>query len=314
MMNENSSSQHDQARKALQAGNKKSAAQLLHQLLKQDITDQTAWALLHQALAAQVPFKEFQTSFAQKYYPDQAFLLTFSQTEESSSPFLDTPPAAKAQDPFTNDTRSPFSAPDAIPPAFGPDPDAAFPSNSPFNGPTPTSEALYTGPMDPPPAMNEPSKEEWEIDKNEPAPVPGATFSPRSKKKERSRGGCLTAYLILSIISGVTGILATLFVLAMLPWFKEQIVLAAKEAPQLLVLNQFSSAIFIGILAYAILQLVVFIGIWQWKSWALYSFVGLALVGFFFQIIYSDLTSAFCGLTSPVLLFILAFRQWDDFD
>ena len=307
-MNDFSSPTVEQAIKALQTGDKKSATRILHQILKEDITNQSAWKLLHKSLAPQVNFNEFQSAFAQKYFADQAFLLTFSKPEEQKPAFTDVP---SNQNPFLQDS-NPFTSSEVIPPPFGGD--APSFSNSPFYSEQPQqqNDTFYTGPLEPPPAVNEISKEEWAIDPKE--SMPAATFSPRIPKHERKRGGCLAVYLILSIISGVIGILATIFVLAMLPWFKEQILVAARETPQLLVFNQLSSAVFIGILVYAVLQLVVFIGIWKWKSWALYGFVGLSILGFFFQVLYSDLTSAFCGLTSPVLLFILAFRQWDDFD
>jgi len=74
-MSENISDLLSKAEEALWAGNRRGAGILLHKILLQDFTEPYAWKLLHIMLGGQQPLSEFQRSFAQKYYPDQAHLL-----------------------------------------------------------------------------------------------------------------------------------------------------------------------------------------------------------------------------------------------
>ncbi len=74
-MSENISELLSKAEEALWAGKRRDAGILLHKILLQDFTDPYAWKLLHIMLGSQQPLSEFQRSFAQKNYPDQAHLL-----------------------------------------------------------------------------------------------------------------------------------------------------------------------------------------------------------------------------------------------
>jgi hypothetical protein len=74
-MSENISDLLSKAEDALWAGNRRGAGILLHKILLQDFTEPYAWKLLHAMLGSEQPLDEFQRSFAQKYYPNQAHLL-----------------------------------------------------------------------------------------------------------------------------------------------------------------------------------------------------------------------------------------------
>ena len=79
-----------QAEDALRLGNPKAAGVLLHKILLQDITNQQAWVQLHSMLGKGRSLEEFQHDFAQRYYPQQAHLLTTAPSPQPA-PDVSTP-------------------------------------------------------------------------------------------------------------------------------------------------------------------------------------------------------------------------------
>jgi hypothetical protein len=121
-------SMHDllsKAEDALWMGDRRAAGILLHKILLQDFTNHYAWQLLHAMLGGGQPFDAFQQSFAQKYYPEQAFLL-----RQPPPPVLTAPePPAPEPVPLTPAPLSPASelshtaplSPASLPSALLPD-------------------------------------------------------------------------------------------------------------------------------------------------------------------------------------------------
>jgi len=75
MMNQNISDWLIAAKEEIAKNNLRGASVLLKQVLDQDFTNLDAWQLLHHFLASNETFEQFQTSFAQKYYPSKVYLL-----------------------------------------------------------------------------------------------------------------------------------------------------------------------------------------------------------------------------------------------
>jgi hypothetical protein len=65
----------DQVEDALWREDQRAASILLHKVLLQDFTNHHAWQLLHTLRGGEEPFKEFQKTFSQKYYPQLAHLI-----------------------------------------------------------------------------------------------------------------------------------------------------------------------------------------------------------------------------------------------
>jgi hypothetical protein len=63
------------AQRALLSGDKKTACLVIHQILKEDFTNDQAWQLLHQLYNDSSFLDDFKIQFAQKYYPDKVNLL-----------------------------------------------------------------------------------------------------------------------------------------------------------------------------------------------------------------------------------------------
>jgi len=100
-MNESSQYLLSKAEEALLKGERRTAGLWLHKILLQDFTNQEAWIQLHRLVGGTKSFAEFQGSFATKYYPGQAHLLSQADAPEAIAPerlAVEAEPAAVKQD------------------------------------------------------------------------------------------------------------------------------------------------------------------------------------------------------------------------
>ena len=93
-MSESTSDLLTKVEAALWLGDQRMAGILLHKALMQDFTNQAAWMHLHRLIGSTQSFAEFQRSFAAKYYPAQAHLLSPAAAPEPKAPDR---PAAQAE-------------------------------------------------------------------------------------------------------------------------------------------------------------------------------------------------------------------------
>ena len=63
------------AARAYEKGDRRAGSRFLNEILQVDFHHEGAWKMLHRIYGGERPFKDFQRSFAGKYYPDKAHLL-----------------------------------------------------------------------------------------------------------------------------------------------------------------------------------------------------------------------------------------------
>jgi hypothetical protein len=112
--------------------------------------------------------------------------------------------------------------------------------------------------------------------------------------QERKRGGCLTAFLILMLIANPLAGLLYLLAGSTLAHFLPNV-------PQWAILT-------FGVLAFA--NLIFALGIWSWKKWGVYGFVGSSLVAFTINALTLGTISALFGLIGVTILAFLVRPVW----
>lgn len=88
---------------ALWVGDQHTASILLHKILLQDFTNHQAWLLLHSMRGGNQTLKDFQHSFAQKFYPQLAHLLTTTVQPIGDSTLALPDPITTEDEPFQTD-------------------------------------------------------------------------------------------------------------------------------------------------------------------------------------------------------------------
>jgi len=119
---------------------------------------------------------------------------------------------------------------------------------------------------------------------------------------ERSRGGCLTAYLLFFLILIPVTVLYSLFVL-LFAWSAIQETLPTIPRWYWLWGALLGIANFVSVFA-----------IWKWKKWGIYSFIGLSILGFAVDLSRSIGGGVLNFIRSVVLvtiLLILARKVWN---
>lgn len=118
------------------------------------------------------------------------------------------------------------------------------------------------------------------------------TSAPPVESTEKKRGGCLTAYLILMLIANP--LIGLYYLLAGSTVRQSHPTLPEWAIPVL------------GLLSFA--NFAFAIGVWKWKRWGVYGFVGSALVAFLFNVMSGEILVVLGGLVGVVILaFVLAF-------
>jgi hypothetical protein len=123
-------------------------------------------------------------------------------------------------------------------------------------------------------------------------------------ENERPRSGCLTVYLVLVI---VFSLLSAVQYLAM-----GAVVRAGLEQMGMSVPGWYLPLM--GVLSLA--QIAFAIGIWQWKRWGVYGFVGLSLLSIVFNMV-AGISPVFTIIASAIglgILFFVVRPLWDHFE
>ena len=125
----------DRAQQAYHKKNKSKGARLVDEILKQDFNHPGAWDLLFKVYGTGQTFGAFQHEFAQKYYPDQAYLLrpmpaaiqkdTQPRGQVKAAP---TPPPEKKRGLFGLFSRRPSTPAEPAPPVEQPQAPAPLPA------------------------------------------------------------------------------------------------------------------------------------------------------------------------------------------
>jgi hypothetical protein len=131
-----------------------------------------------------------------------------------------------------------------------------------------------------------------------PIPTPDGQVAQPPPAGPRQRGGCLTAYLILTLItSPIMGVWYLLFgssVAAMLPQTP------AWTIPVL------------GVMA--LLHFVFGLAVWQWKRWGVYGFVVMSIAGFLINAATSGVMNALTGLIGLIIIIALVRPIWHEME
>jgi len=118
------------------------------------------------------------------------------------------------------------------------------------------------------------------------------------EKEIKGRGFWLSAFLILMIIVNS----ATVFTYIVHSEFIIQ------EIPKL------TTGILYFVAALAFANVVLAIGIWNWKKWGVYGFCGVATTVFFINLYVGiGISGSFMGLMSTVIIYLLTKSRWGKF-
>ena len=109
------------------------------------------------------------------------------------------------------------------------------------------------------------------------------------------RGGCLTAFLILSLIGLPIAGLITLFG-------------GSSSSLSLLLVPKWYYPV-MGIVSIA--DFIFVLGMWNWKKWGVYGYASASILGFFINVMTTGLSGALLGLVSLVILYFLIRPVWD---
>lgn len=110
----------------------------------------------------------------------------------------------------------------------------------------------------------------------------------------KKRGGCLTAWLVFLILANL--LIALLHLVS--------VAIARRPIPELP-----AWVMPLSVLA-ALANCVFAIGIWKWKRWGLYGFIGLSLIGFAVNLMTTGFALAVPGLVGLVILVVLVRPVW----
>jgi hypothetical protein len=123
-------------------------------------------------------------------------------------------------------------------------------------------------------------------------------------ENERPRSGCLTVYLVLMIVFSLLGAVQYL---AMGGAMRQTMAQLGTTLPgwYLPVMGVFSLA-----------SVATAVGIWQWKRWGVYGFVGISLLSLVINLV-AGISPGFSIIASVVglaILFYLVRPLWDHFE
>ena len=135
------------------------------------------------------------------------------------------------------------------------------------------------------------------FDSPPPIPNPDGQLTP-PQNGPRERGGCLTAFLGLALVVnpllGVFYLLGGSRVAAAIPGFPAWVI------PIL------------GVLC--LLNFVFMLGIWNWKKWGVYGFLGASAIAFFINVSTLGLGQSLSSLIGVGILIILLRDVWARFE
>ncbi len=121
------------------------------------------------------------------------------------------------------------------------------------------------------------------------------TLKPKTTlKTTKSRGGLLTAWLVLMVISNSISAVAYLF-------FNDVLQAVVPDLPVSLLYGY-------GLLS--VINLFCTYFLFRWKKWAFYAYCAVAGIGFILNVIFLDIVSALLGLLGPLILYILLKPKW----